>query len=483
VVRPGDRPGRPGDRFPGIANRPSIGGGDRPWNSGTRPGSDWGSTWHGGVNNPWQSQTADWGWNDYGYQNHWNNDWHNHWQDHCVHDHYHDWYHGSWSGNWSNNWYVPAAVGATAWGLAAAPSAWGYGSEYYNPYYSTPVETASSSYYDYSQPVTVYDYGQQYSQADYSQQYVAMKPQAQAAPAVAQTAAPAPPSAEPQATDPGLEQFDAALAAFKTGDYRLAVDRCNAALRTRQKDPVIHEVRALALFAQADYKAAAATLNALLAMSPGMDWTTLSGLYGNTDDYTQQLRRLEAQCKSDPRDAAAHFVLAYHYLVTGNAKEAVDALRIVTAEQPRDATAKRMLDALAPSEQSTNIAAATTPPKPSDGGQAASPKLIPPQSSSKPEATAKATEPQTDLVGRWRAVADGNDDRIGDRRCVAVRVERNARQRHGDEAIWQVAGHERHTGAGQRITGLDGGAREANRPRRIPLRIGRWPRRCEGIEL
>jgi tetratricopeptide (TPR) repeat protein len=349
-------------------------------------------------------------WDDH---NHWNNNWHNHWYDHHVNDHYHDWYHGSWSGNWSNNWYVPPYVGATAWGLAAAPSTWG-SAEYYNPYYSAPVATASPSYYyDYSQPVAVYDYGQQYGQPDYSQQYVAMKPQVQAAPAVAQTPAPAPPSAEPPPTDPGLEQFDAALAAFKTGDYRLASDRCNEALRTRQKDPVIHEVRALALFAQADYKAAAATLDALLAMSPGMDWTTLSGLYGNTDDYTQQLRRLEAQCQSNPRDAAARFVLAYHYLVTGHAEEAVDALRNVVAEQPRDVTAKRMLDALAPPEQSANIAAATTPPKPSDGRQAASTKPIPPQSSSKLEATAKATEPQTDLVGRWRAVADGTMIELG----------------------------------------------------------------------
>ena len=30
-----------------------------------------------------------------------------------------------------------------------------------------------------------------------------------------------------------------------------------------------------------------------------------------------------------------------------------------------------------------------------------------------PEATAKATEPQTDLVGRWRAVADGTTIEMG----------------------------------------------------------------------
>ena len=183
------------------------------------------------------------------------------------------------------------------------------------------------------------------------------------------------------------------------------LQRCNEALRSRPKDPVIHEVRALALFAQGDYKAAAATLNSLLAMSPGMDWTTLSGLYGNADDYSQQLRRLEAQCQSNPRDAAAHFVLAYHYLVTGHAEEAVEALRVVVAQQPRDATAKRMLEALAPAEQPTAVAAA--PPEPSGVRQTSATEPVPPPPSANQTAPLATAGPQTDLVGRWRAVADG----------------------------------------------------------------------------
>src|SRR5262249_2959770 len=152
-----------------------------------------------------------------------------------------------------------------------------------------------------------------------------MKPQLQGAQPVDQSATAAPPQAEPPPIEPGMQQFDEGLAAFKNRDYHLALQRCNEALGVRKNDPVIHEVRALVLFAQGDYKSAAAVLDSLLARSPGMDWTTLSGLYGNADDYVQQLRRLEAQCKSDPRDAAAHFVLAYHYLITGHAEEAVDA--------------------------------------------------------------------------------------------------------------------------------------------------------------
>ena len=106
------------------------------------------------------------------------------------------------------------------------------------------------------------------------------------------------------------------------------------------------------------YKSAAAGLNSLLATAPGMDWTTMAGLYGNVDDYTQQLRKLEQHCRANVKDASAYFVLAYQYLVTGHQEAAVDALKIVVREQPKDATAKRMLDSLAPATPAATATAA-----------------------------------------------------------------------------------------------------------------------------
>ena len=44
-------------------------------------------------------------------------------------------------------------------------------------------------------------------------------------------------------------------------------------------DPTLHEFRALVLFAQGQYDAAAATLYPVLNAGPGWDWTTLVGLY------------------------------------------------------------------------------------------------------------------------------------------------------------------------------------------------------------
>ena len=43
-------------------------------------------------------------------------------------------------------------------------------------------------------------------------------------------------------------------------------------------------------------------------------------------------------------------MLAYHYLVLGSKDEAIRALSAVVKNQPKDVTAKRMLDALVPPE-------------------------------------------------------------------------------------------------------------------------------------
>ena len=105
----------------------------------------------------------------------------------------------------------------------------------------------------------------------------------------------------------------------------------------------------------------------------------MSGLYGKADDYSAQLRKLEEFCRANPKEPTSAFVLAYHYLVIGSKDAAISALKVVVKNQPKDITAKRMLDALAPPEQP-----APTPPD------------VPPP---------PGDAPQTDLVGKWRATA------------------------------------------------------------------------------
>ena len=423
----GNRPGRPGiggDRpvtLPGdLANRPGTGGnrpwgdGDRPWNGGNRPGIGGNRPGIGDGNNFWNSGnigsgigsgnigSGNWGNNNsfnninvgggwglggygggfgygagYGYGGGYGG-WANRWNTGCVNPHYGGWYNGCWGGNWGYNggWWAPFAVGAATWGLASTLGSWGWGyggGGYVNPYYSAiPAAVVASTPYDYSQPVVVNNYVTNDGDLTDASTVEGGTATAESTPA----------------PSPSDAAFDAALASFKQGDYAAALAGCDKAVKLSPNDSVIHEVRALSLFALGRYPEAAATLNAVLAAAPGMDWTTLSGLYGSVDAYTQQLRKLEDFCRANPDSAAGYFVLAYHYLVGGYSDMAADALRVVVAKQPGDVVAKRLLDALTPKEE-----------KPADPPPAAQPEPT------KAPAAATPPGPETDLVGTWRATA------------------------------------------------------------------------------
>src|SRR5262249_34431374 len=67
------------------------------------------------------------------------------------------------------------------------------------------------------------------------------------------------------------------------------------------------------LFAREEYQPAAAALYAVLAVSPGWDWTTLSSLYGDQEEFPRQLRGLEAAGRQNPNSAVLAFLRGYHY--------------------------------------------------------------------------------------------------------------------------------------------------------------------------
>ncbi len=77
------------------------------------------------------------------------------------------------------------------------------------------------------------------------------------------------------AADRGYQAFDRARDAFKAGDYAAALDLTDEALKDVPDDPLVHEFKALVLFARGEDARAAAELHDVLAVRPGMDWTTL----------------------------------------------------------------------------------------------------------------------------------------------------------------------------------------------------------------
>ncbi len=286
-----------------------------------------------------------------------NGNWNNAWRNNGVNHHHHNWYYGAWGGYWGFGYYAPFYWGARYWGLGGYYSPWGYGGygygygSYYNPYCVTLVQPAYASL-----PVTYYS------------QPVAL-PQQPAS------------DATDASNSAAYALVDAARTDFRNGDYQGALTKLDQAIPQLPNDTVVHELRGVTLFALGEYRPAAATLNALLAVAPGMDWATLRGLYPNAETYEAQLRKLEDTTRNDQKDPALRFVLAYFYMVTNYPEAATAQLKKVVELEPKDVVAKKLLDSLTQTNE---------PPAPAAGTEAA------------------GTVPDTDLIGRWRASANGS---------------------------------------------------------------------------
>jgi hypothetical protein len=262
---------------------------------------------------------------------------------------YGSWYSGSWS-NWTS--YPAAWVGGVALGslgLAAADSF-----SYSNPY----VTTLTDSVYNYAQPIPVYVESQPADTSvavniasDQQPSQILATPGLVDPSAVAPAPQP-PPDQAPADEDPKVKKatglFDEARQLFKDGDYGAAQDKVDKAIGVLPQDRVLHEFRALVLFARRNYAEAAPALYAVLAAGPGWNWDTLKSFYPNVDTYTRQLRALEADARDNPKSAEDRFVLAYHYLALGQTDAAVKELEKVTRLQPGDKLSAQILSALKP---------------------------------------------------------------------------------------------------------------------------------------
>ncbi len=193
-----------------------------------------------------------------------------------------------------------------------------------------------------------------------------------------------------------LALFDEAQE-FKRGGFANALRLTEQAIPLSPEDTVLHEFYATVLFSLRRYDAAAIVLNSLLAVTPGMDWETMSRLYENDATYTTHLRLLENHVGSSPSDAAALFVLAYHYLMLGETAAATNALQEVVALKPDDRVASQLLMDL------TGDGEPLPAPRPIEAKKA--PSVI---EFAKPEVASEdegVEDEATDLAGNWRSDA------------------------------------------------------------------------------
>ena len=156
---------------------------------------------------------------------------------------------------------------------------------------------------------------------------------------------------EPSSQDKALDRFDTARTLFKRGDYPMALSEADRAIALMPNDPLMHEFRALCLFAMKDYAQSAAATYAVLSVGPGWDKTTLEGLYNNMAVYQTQLHALEAYRDANPKVGNAHFLLAYHYLLAGSSDKAIAELETVVKLEPKDRLAAQLLQGLSSPEE------------------------------------------------------------------------------------------------------------------------------------
>jgi tetratricopeptide (TPR) repeat protein len=225
--------------------------------------------------------------------------------------------------------YFPTwgAYDYTSWGLESVATPWLYES-FSNPY-TTPV----------TQTVVV-------------EQPVPVGTEAQATPSTTVAfdyskpigVTEAPPA--PTAVDTAQETLTAARESFRGGDYAQALALTDQALVQTPNDPILHEFRALVLFALKRYEEAAVTEYAVLTAGPGWNWATMVGLYPGVDTYNKQLRELEASVRQSPNAAPVRFLLAYHYMVQGHKDAAAAQFQDVVRLEPKDQLSARFAVAL-----------------------------------------------------------------------------------------------------------------------------------------
>ena len=259
-------------------------------------------------------------------------------------------------GNYGGYGYgrYPMGWGYSGWGLGNTLYRSGYAS-YYNPYWNT--DNGAAYAYDYAQPIYITE---------------------------TSTDAPA------NSTN---TLVDAAVAEFKRGDYQSALTQLDQAIKANPGDAVLHELRALTLFAMKKYDESAATIHSVLAVGPGWDWPTMASLYPDVEQYTAQLRELETYSRANKEGAAAQFLLGYHYMTLGHPESAATEFGKVVKLQPKDRVAQDLL-ALVDKPKDGEMEALPAP-----GENAA-------EVEGKPEEPPPAPFKEEAIAGNWNASRD-----------------------------------------------------------------------------
>jgi len=155
-----------------------------------------------------------------------------------------------------------------------------------------------------------------------------------------------------------------AEAAFRGGDYDQAIRLASHAAIEMPQDGRVHEILWLALFAKGDYEGSAIEAHAVMQSGLSPTWSSVSALYGNPEDFTPQLRALEAYAEKNADSPFATFLLGYQYVVLGDQAAALPWLERAVSITPQDELAAKLVQSLGGTVPAAAAKPEAAPPAP-----------------------------------------------------------------------------------------------------------------------
>ncbi len=138
---------------------------------------------------------------------------------------------------------------------------------------------------------------------------------------------------------------------FRARDYKTAVYDWKHAAIDDPNNGVLMMMLSQAFFATGQYDEAAGAAQHGMQLLPKEEWGVVvknyKELYGNVQDFTDQLRALEKSVKDKPNDPARRFLAGFQYAYLGFPKEAIDQLDKGLKVAPRDEMAKKLREEMA----------------------------------------------------------------------------------------------------------------------------------------
>jgi tetratricopeptide (TPR) repeat protein len=168
-------------------------------------------------------------------------------------------------------------------------------------------------------------------------------------PVVTGSVATAPPMPAP--TNSGIDYVTQGENNFRAGRYSDALNDFRHALIDEPSNAGAVMLLAQTLFQTGEFTPAAGATEMAMGVLPEDQWGAVvqnyKQLYGNYQDYTDQIKALERARDQNANDPALRFLLGFHFGYLGYPKQAVRELNQAVELEPRDPAARRLHDLFA----------------------------------------------------------------------------------------------------------------------------------------